>query len=183
MLRRARRSVNARPATASSRLPVRNRRLPPNTPPKPASLAAANLTPKLHKPALNRGNDAALQQDLSAAKVPVVVADDPQGVLQPSDAGPSTLLSTPYLLVERELEALNIFLGYEQANRYVIKTTDDQVVGYLIEEDSGFGKAISRQFLRTHRAFSCIVMDKEGKVIMRVCFDVSTLVALSAYST
>ncbi|GAA98516.1 uncharacterized protein L969DRAFT_95247 [Mixia osmundae IAM 14324] len=106
-----------------------------------------------------------------AAQVPVHVPDDPQGVLQASDPtsqGAVRLLSQSGLVIVRQLEMMNVFLGYEQANKYQILAASGEAVGFLAEEDLGFRQAIGRQFLRGHRAFKCTVMDSDGEIIMRV---------------
>jgi hypothetical protein len=48
---------------------------------------------------------------------------------------------------------MNVFLGFEQANRYVIMNVNGEHVGYLAEEDQGIMSTITRQVLRTHRPF------------------------------
>ncbi|BFZ58365.1 hypothetical protein PYCC9005_005427 [Savitreella phatthalungensis] len=63
---------------------------------------------------------------------------------------------------------LNIFAGFEEANRYVIYGGDGSVIGYIAEEGGGLGKGIARQMAGTHRAFSCAVLDPAGNVILRI---------------
>lgn len=48
---------------------------------------------------------------------------------------------------------LNVFMGFEQANRYAIMNVKGEHVGYLAEEDQGILSTVSRQVLRTHRPF------------------------------
>jgi hypothetical protein len=48
---------------------------------------------------------------------------------------------------------LNVFMGFEQANRYAIMNPRGEHVGYLAEEDQGFVGTLTRQMLRTHRPF------------------------------
>jgi len=48
---------------------------------------------------------------------------------------------------------MNVFMGFEQANRYVIMNVNGEHVGYLAEEDQGIMSTITRQVLRTHRPF------------------------------
>ncbi|BGP46806.1 hypothetical protein JCM10450v2_002654 [Rhodotorula kratochvilovae] len=66
------------------------------------------------------------------------------------------------------LEPLNIFLGWEQANRYQLHAPDGTVLGYLLEEEASFTSTMSRQLLRTHRPFRAIVMSPEGDVLLRI---------------
>ena len=85
---------------------------------------------------------------------------------------------------------MNIFLGFEQANRYVISkyvivncdltsvelriiaNESGDTLGYIAEETTGFLTAFSRQMFRTHRPFRAVVMDTEGSPILwvRLCY-------------
>ncbi|CAO3590866.1 unnamed protein product [Absidia cylindrospora] len=76
-------------------------------------------------------------------------------------------LSQPALVVGRELEMMNVFLGYEQANKYKIMDPSGNHIGYIAEEE-GFAKSLSRQFLRTHRRLNATVMDAQGNVIFKI---------------
>lgn len=71
-------------------------------------------------------------------------------------------------MIERQLEMMNVFLGYEQANRYTIYTPAGQVVGYMEEDDLSFVKMISRQFYRLHRPFTVNVYDASGQHAMTI---------------
>lgn len=83
---------------------------------------------------------------------------------------------------------LNIFMGFEQANRYVISEWSlckdsreyvlrrccpaneaGETLGYIAEEPRGFLSMFSRQVFRTHRPFRAIVMDSQGSPILWVC--------------
>ncbi|EME31480.1 phospholipid scramblase-like protein [Galdieria sulphuraria] len=75
------------------------------------------------------------------------------------------LLSNPALVVCRELEWGNIFFGFEQANKYSLKTPDGQVAGYIAEED-GLGRSLLRNILRTHRSFKATILDPTGQPVM-----------------
>mmetsp|Transcript_5004 Transcript_5004/g.15013 ORF Transcript_5004/g.15013 Transcript_5004/m.15013 type:complete len:459 (-) Transcript_5004:2603-3979(-) len=73
------------------------------------------------------------------------------------------ILSPPALVVTREYEWGNILLGFEQANRYTIRSAPrGDVVGYIAEEDS-LGKSLTRNFLRTHRSFKATILDSAGE--------------------
>lgn len=104
--------------------------------------------------------------------VPAVVPDAPQDVLQPSKPefeGATRLLSQSALVVTREIEMMNIFLGFEQANKYSIHAPSGELVGYLAEEEQGFMTgAMKRQLLRTHRPFRATVMDASGKPVLMI---------------
>lgn len=83
---------------------------------------------------------------------PVKIQHDPNGVLKETD-GAMRLLSNSALVIVRQLEMLNVFMGFEQANRYAILNTRGEHVGYLAEEEQGFLSTMTRQILRTHRPF------------------------------
>jgi len=77
------------------------------------------------------------------------------------------VLSPPALVVTREYEWGNIIFGFEQANRYTIRSPGGQVAGYIAEEDS-LGKSLVRNLLRTHRSFKATVLDPNGTPVLRV---------------
>lgn len=95
----------------------------------------------------------------------VVVPDDPHGVLKSNHAA-YDLLAHDSLVVVRQLEMLNVFMGYEQANKYAIYTSAGELVGYLAEEERGFAGVFARQMLHTHRPFKSTVMDRTGRPIL-----------------
>ncbi|CBQ71308.1 conserved hypothetical protein [Sporisorium reilianum SRZ2] len=104
--------------------------------------------------------------------VPAVVPHEPLDVLQASHShfqGATRLLSQSALVVTREIEMMNIFLGFEQANKYSIHAPSGELVGYLAEEEHGLlGGALQRQLLRTHRPFRATVMDVSGKPVLMI---------------
>ncbi|OBZ75940.1 hypothetical protein A0H81_04134 [Grifola frondosa] len=61
---------------------------------------------------------------------------------------------------------LNVFLGFEQTNRYVITNEDGETLGFVAEEPRGMLSTFSRQLFRTHRPFRAIIMDSEGSPIL-----------------
>ena len=84
-----------------------------------------------------------------------------------AESGAAAILGQPGLVVVRQLEMMNVFLGFEEANRYALHATTGERVGWLVEEQGGFGSSLRRQFLRTHRPFTCFVMDLDGTVVLR----------------
>lgn len=98
---------------------------------------------------------------------PVHIPEDPNAVLEETHPATS-ILSNSGLVVQRQMEMMNLFLGFEQANRYVIMDPIGNHVGYMAEHDGGFGKVMGRQWLRTHRPFTAHVFDKEQKEVLRV---------------
>ncbi|KAK4050140.1 hypothetical protein OIV83_003711 [Microbotryomycetes sp. JL201] len=105
-----------------------------------------------------------------ASRLPVNVPHDETGVIDNATGQWAdklkTLLANPAIVVARELEMLNVLMGYEQANKYKIMSPEGTVLAYLIEEDLGLGRAIARQAFKTHRAFKATVIDPEGHVIL-----------------
>lgn len=89
--------------------------------------------------------------------------------------------------IPRQIEMLNIFVGFEQSNRYIISQlqflsalnpdeTDlrslaneqDETLGYIAEEPRGLLSIFSRQLFRTHRPFRAVVMDAAGSPVLWV---------------
>lgn len=101
---------------------------------------------------------------------PVVLPRDPEGVLQEhGDDGAAVLLGQSALVVTRELEMMNVFMGFEQANRYSLLSPTGAHVGYLAEEETGvLGGALQRQVLKTHRPFRATVMDAQGRQVLHI---------------
>lgn len=96
---------------------------------------------------------------------PTYVPPDPDGVLQDSHAA-RELLAHDTLVIVRQLEMLNVFMGFEQANRYAIQTPEGELVGFLAEEEQSFVSTMTRQALRTHRPFRAVVMDRTGAPVL-----------------
>ena len=63
---------------------------------------------------------------------------------------------------------MNVFMGFEQANRYVILDAQGNHIGYMAEHDGGLGSVMKRQLMRTHRGFVAHVFDKGGREVLRV---------------
>lgn len=107
-----------------------------------------------------------------SVSIPAIVPHDPHSVLQassPNFSGATQLLTQSALVVTREIEMINIFLGFEQANKYSIHAPSGELVGYLAEEEQGLlGGALQRQVLRTHRPFRATVMDASGKPVLMI---------------
>lgn len=130
-------------------------------------------TPEQHRPQPpeNEVTTSAVPVDPSI-NTTAVVPEEPNDVLQPSDpdfSGATKLLSQSALVVTREIEMMNIFLGFEQANKYSLHAPSGELVGYLAEEEQGMlGGALQRQMLRTHRPFRATVMDVSGKPVLMI---------------
>ncbi|PWN35878.1 Scramblase-domain-containing protein [Meira miltonrushii] len=110
---------------------------------------------------------------LTHSTVPVPLAKDGERGVIDQDAAlrqsVESILGQPTLVVTREIEMLNVFLGYEQANKYSILTPEGYQVGYLAESEKGLlGGTLKRQFLRTHRSFEAHIMDTTGRVVLTI---------------
>ncbi|RPB03527.1 Scramblase-domain-containing protein [Choiromyces venosus 120613-1] len=94
----------------------------------------------------------------------------PPTILQPSHLTQThpaaSILSNSALVIQRQLEFGNLLLGFEQANKYVLMDPSGAHVGFLAEEETGIGKIMARQWLRTHRAFTAHVFDKGGREVL-----------------
>ncbi|CDO72866.1 hypothetical protein BN946_scf185002.g51 [Trametes cinnabarina] len=94
-----------------------------------------------------------------------------EGSVRPPASNPeeglnALLMNYNKLVVTRQIEMLNIFMGFEQANRYVITNEVGDTLGYIAEEPRGLLSTFSRQIFRTHRPFRAIVMDAAGSPIL-----------------
>ncbi|KEQ75136.1 Scramblase-domain-containing protein, partial [Aureobasidium namibiae CBS 147.97] len=98
---------------------------------------------------------------------PVTIPDDPNGVLTPSHPA-WHLLNNSSLVIQRQIEMMNVFLGFEQANRYVIMNGKGETIGYMAEQDHGMGSMLVRQMAKTHRSFTCHIFDNSEREILRI---------------
>jgi len=80
----------------------------------------------------------------------------------------TSILSNSSLVVTRQLELMNVMLGFEQANKYVIMDPHGNHIGYIAERDLGMGNMMARQMFSTHRSFTTHVFDQHGKEVLRV---------------
>ncbi|KAF1812206.1 Scramblase-domain-containing protein [Eremomyces bilateralis CBS 781.70] len=91
----------------------------------------------------------------------------PHGVLQP-DHPAARILENSSIVIQRQLEMMNVVLGFEQANEYVIHDPEGNHIGYILETGGGIGKGITRQMMRTHRSFTSHILDRTGKEVLRI---------------
>ncbi|KAF9483860.1 Scramblase-domain-containing protein [Pholiota conissans] len=78
------------------------------------------------------------------------------------------LMHRDTLVIERQLEMLNVFVGFEQSNKYTISDTNGEPLGYIAEEPRGFLGTLSRQAFSTHRPFQAVIMDNDGVPVLWV---------------
>ncbi|KAJ5947513.1 scramblase family protein [Penicillium verhagenii] len=92
--------------------------------------------------------------------------EDPNGVLKENH--PATqILANSGLVVQRQLEMMNLMIGFEQANKYVIMDAQGNHIGYMAEQEKGMTNTISRQMFRTHRSFVTHVFDRHDNEVLR----------------
>ncbi|KAL4788446.1 Scramblase-domain-containing protein [Aspergillus varians] len=97
---------------------------------------------------------------------PVFIPEDPRGVLKESH--PATgILANSGLVVQRQLELMNVMIGFEQANKYVILDAAGNHVGYMAEQEKGMTNMMARQWFRTHRSFVTHVFDRYENEVLR----------------
>jgi len=93
------------------------------------------------------------------------------------------LMEPEALVVTRELEWGNVLVGFEQANKYTIRAAPSgDVVGHIAEDDS-LGKSLTRNLLRTHRAFKATVFDPHMNPLLQIhrpMYLVSTSLSVTA---
>lgn len=97
---------------------------------------------------------------------PVYMPEDPHAILKETHPV-MRLLDNSAIVIQRQLEMMNVLLGFEQANRYIIMDPHGNHIGYLAEQDHGLGSAVGRQLFRTHRSFTTHVFDREEKEVLR----------------
>ncbi|KAJ3137029.1 hypothetical protein HK101_003923 [Irineochytrium annulatum] len=90
--------------------------------------------------------------------------------------GVAAILREPSIVVGRQLELLNVLAGYEQQNKYAIRSaTTGEVLGYMVEQGEGIGSAVLRQMMRGRRAMACVVLDPQGRVALKIARPVKWL--------
>ena len=122
-----------------------------NPPPKPPSMedVLANTDPK--------------DNPLIA---PVHIPEDANAILK-SNHPAVNILTQSAIVVQRQIEMMNLMIGFEQANRYVILDPHGNHIGYMAEHDGRIGHTMKRQFLNTHRAFTTHVFDRSSREVLR----------------
>ena len=158
---------------SASRDPLRKKASPPRQAPNPSAQPLNPSSQSTDTPS-DPPKPLSVSETLAAADpasnnllAPVYIPEDPNAVIK-SQHPATRLLANSGLVVQRQIEMMNLIVGFEQANRYVIMDAHGNHVGYMAEHDGGFGKAMGRQWFRTHRAFTTHVFDREQKEVLRV---------------
>jgi len=92
--------------------------------------------------------------------------EDPNAVLK-SNHPAAKILEKSAIVIEREVEMMNIMLGFEQANKYRILDPQGNHLGYMAEQEFGMGNMMARQWFRTHRSFTTHIFDRSMKEVLR----------------
>jgi hypothetical protein len=79
-----------------------------------------------------------------------------------------SILGHSSLVIQRQLEMMNVIIGFEQANRYIIMDGGGKTLGYMAEQDHGMGQSMARQLFRTHRSFTTHIFDKQQREVLRI---------------
>ncbi|KAJ8144708.1 hypothetical protein OY671_002210 [Metschnikowia pulcherrima] len=107
------------------------------------------------------------QNDPSQYRTVFEMPPNENGIITPED-GIYSLLKEPTLVIERQVEFMNVILGFEQANKYKIMNSLGEQIGYMEEKDYGILKMIGRQFFRLHRPFDIDVFNNYGDLLMTI---------------
>jgi hypothetical protein len=155
------------PYWLSQRRPYSNKIEKPNEPSKPKTNDLSS--PPASEPSKVEAVSNALASTPDSENnliTPVYIPEDPNGALKETHPA-MRLLDNSAIVVQRQLEMMNVLMGFEQANRYVIMDPHGNHIGYLAERDHGLGSAVTRQMFKTHRSFTTHVFDREEKEILR----------------
>lgn len=107
------------------------------------------------------------ESDTSDLVTEVRIPDDALGVIPP-DHPALSILGNSSLVIQRQIEMMNVMLGFEQANRYIIMDGQGQTIGYIAERDLGIGSTMARQMFRTHRSFTTHIFDAQEREVLRI---------------
>ncbi|KTW29808.1 hypothetical protein T552_01013 [Pneumocystis carinii B80] len=106
--------------------------------------------------------------DERSRQVDVHLKEDPYGVLR-HNVALLNILGNPTLVIQRKMEMMNVFFGFEQANKYIVMDSTGKHVGYIAETgDQSITKIFARQILRTNRAFKAHILDREGNEVLLI---------------
>ncbi|KAI9933335.1 hypothetical protein AWENTII_002627 [Aspergillus wentii] len=97
---------------------------------------------------------------------PVHIPEDPNAVLKETHPAMG-ILANSGLVVQRQLELMNVMIGFEQANKYVIMDANGNHVGYMAEQEKSMASVMARQWFRTHRSFVTHVFDRHENEVLR----------------
>jgi len=76
------------------------------------------------------------------------------------------ILQGSQFIIKQNKEWIEIFTGFETKNKYQILNPQNEVLGHIIEEGSGFMNLVKRFFLRSHRPFTFSIFDPQGNKVL-----------------
>ncbi|OXV09071.1 hypothetical protein Egran_03166 [Elaphomyces granulatus] len=169
-LRRLSRAISTRPQTSHGpRKTLQRIRFPQHTSGQRNQSSSKNPEPENHPTSTSESLSSTLRNtepERNSLLSPIHIPEDPNAVLK--DQHPAAkLLTNSGLVVQRQLELMNVMLGFEQANRYVIMDARGNHVGYMAEQETGLGGMLARQWFRTHRGFVTHVFDRDENEVLR----------------
>ncbi|KAJ5794698.1 hypothetical protein N7457_001297 [Penicillium paradoxum] len=97
---------------------------------------------------------------------PVHLPEDPKSVLKGNHPAVS-ILANSGIVIQRQIEMMNIMIGFEQANKYVIMDAQGNQIGWMAEQEKGLANTMSRQWFNTHRSFVTHVFDRQENEVLR----------------
>ena len=72
------------------------------------------------------------------------------------------------LSLKQRKEWVEILVDFETRNQYAVRGSRGEEVGTLAEQGGGFGRVLTRWFLRSHRPFDAALCDRTGAVVLRL---------------
>jgi hypothetical protein len=133
-----------------------------------AGAAPLNQQHEQQAPGLNTQLASTLSEASSSDLVSEVhIPADTNGVLPP-DHPALAILGNSSLVIQRQIEMMNIIVGFEQANKYIIMDGTGNTLGYIAEQDNGLGKSMARQVFKTHRSFTTHIFDRYEREVLRI---------------
>ena len=160
--------------SSKSRLRPLGPRTAYSRPPQPSSILkpeeSSDRSPSSELSAKTTVADALRDTDATNNNLlsPVHIPEDPDGVLNEKHPAAS-ILAKSAIVIHRQLELMNIMVGFEQANKYIILDPQGNHIGFIAERDLGMGNMMARQMFSTHRSFTTHVFDKNEKEVLRAC--------------
>lgn len=76
------------------------------------------------------------------------------------------ILGLPTIIIKRKIQKLNLIANIEQANNYDVLDINGNVIGSLVEESSGIGAIVLRQFTNNNRSFTIKLYDNNGTLLL-----------------
>lgn len=107
-----------------------------------------------------------IQDAPSTEELPMWYTSQHSSVSNAEEGLQRLLMQNETLIIERQLEMLNIFVGFEQCNKYTISNEQGESLGFIAEEDRGLLGTITRQAFSTHRPFRAVVLDASGLPVL-----------------